>query len=357
MRHLFSREELLAEALGVPAGIAEAARSVYDGLMAHLRGTEPQDLGWSQGDDNYVAEVGLEGPFGVGDLVFGSVTVRLVLSIVEGTAEPELSRSEQVRGYGSASGPRGPYLENLREDPVLALQIMVPEEVDFDDVVGMLARERRAAVVDIGHELMHAYDHHKAGRSSISSVAEYQVASGLRWGVPSLDRFMDFMYFVSGTENMVRPAEVSTDMSVAGTGRAGFREYLDSSGVVSKLREISRFDYDQMRRDLESESREVDRMLEDVGAGDTSGMQPGEKAELALRVVRDKLAEFAVGEFDSLLPEVRTGQQQAALARYTHAAGRRHVDLDSFYLGWQRRLRRSAREMLRRIARLYGTLP
>jgi hypothetical protein len=154
----------------------------------------------------------------------------------------------------------------------------------------------------MAHELKHKYDKTKKNKGLVGNIADYQAYSSgkVRFGIPILNKFMRYSYFIQAAENLVRPTEISSRMLKKGITKEQFYEFITNDLAYKELQEIKNFSFDYLMENLYTEIDKVDKLLEHAGitSDGLSDMDDETKIKMVLRLVYINLVNFKINTFD-----------------------------------------------------------
>ena len=95
----------------------------------------------------------------------------------------------------------------------------------------------------MAHEIMHRFNKQKQKTDLIGRGAEYQTysSSGLNFGIPVINDFMRYSYYIQGAENLVRPPEIATRMIESGITKEQFYNFLTEDETYVELKKYRIF--------------------------------------------------------------------------------------------------------------------
>jgi hypothetical protein len=95
----------------------------------------------------------------------------------------------------------------------------------------------------MAHELMHRFRRSKKSKGLAGNTADYQTyASGrLNFGIPVINEFMRYSYFIQNEENVVRPTEIASRMIQNGITKEKFYEFIMKDETIKELKKIQNF--------------------------------------------------------------------------------------------------------------------
>lgn len=248
------------ERLGVPNGINDEAKRIYQILLKELDSIQIPDF---KGGDNIIQLFNFDLKFA--DLEMKDIPFLILIEYFPGVdAKPELVSA----AYGSTSTPfhrnKTIRLQSEFERAHFHLKIACGETLTKEDISDAINKKVTTSMM--AHELMHLYDHFKKGSSGIKSTVQY--ASYQSVHLPgSLSRLLFLLYFTSDIENTVRPTEVYQSILDSGISKEGFLKFLEESDVIRLLKEAKNFSLDDFKKKLESDEEVIKLVKEATSTG------------------------------------------------------------------------------------------
>jgi hypothetical protein len=249
-------KELLQEALGVPLGIVDSAKKIFKNLL-----TQVENVDKDSRDSEYVFEI--EEDITISDVTFDGVNFTIKCH------EDDDYGSMVIAGYNvTTRGKKSDVSPIIRYEipTTLSMEIMllVPSDFTFNDIIKLFKTEKTEIIKSLTHELKHSYDHVKKPFEHPSKSAEYSVYSNLRLGLEPINRLLHYMYFVTLTESLVRPSELSSIIDIENISQRDFLKFLTSNSTYQKLKEINSFSVDKLKEELMGYIPEITQILEQL---------------------------------------------------------------------------------------------
>lgn len=281
---------LIREAVGVPEFIMDSAETLYEVVSTLLKNiTRKQD------QYKFKSDVNLP----IGDKVLKALTLIIETQEIDTyKGKPEIASM----GVGNEfKFDRGVLMQiNVGSNVLdLHLSFITPTEWDPKDLYDKFVEDEVHTVSILAHELKHRYDRLKKKTELIGGTSDYQAYSqGLSFGIPVIDDFMRYSYFIQNAENLVRPTEVATRMKKKGISRDEFYDFIINDVVYNELKGIQKFSFDHLISGLNAQMDRCDVLLKFVGA-DIIKMTNQEKINEVLRIVYVNLVNAKMSAFDS----------------------------------------------------------
>lgn len=274
-----SQLRLIAEALGVPDNILDAADMLYDVVEQDIRSIDTIE-------DEYKFDGKIK--FEMGDKKKIKVDSYELTVNIEKIEDEEGVLDIISMGMGGMFGfNRDIYMKENQPSKTLDLSITfaVGENWKPEDLIKKMEEERDEHVSSLAHEIKHKYDKQAKRHGLIGQDAEYQATQRRgNFGIPAIDRvFYRYMYYISGIENLVRPTEVAYGMKRKNITKSKFRQFLENHRVFKELVEIKNFTFDDFISQLKSQENRLDALIDHIGE-DPSDMSVDEKINKVLEV-------------------------------------------------------------------------
>lgn len=268
-------KKLLREAVGVPSGIVDGAKHVYDLILDNFDNlTEIQE-------GIYTTKFNVDVLIG-GKYIIDEIQLILEIHVFDQLNEPQFVGFAVNTKYDVDTS-----VMKLTYNPEQTIQIFakigLPKEgIEMQEIYDLFVNQKSDVVKSIAHELMHSYDYFKKATGSILPAAAYQSYSSLNLDIPPIRQFIFFLYFIHMTENLVRPSEIAASMDVQGVTKKNFLEFLKNNRTYSTLKLISEFSYEGMKKELENYIDRIDVILK--GLDEPINISNDEKIEKFLNI-------------------------------------------------------------------------
>ncbi len=287
--------KLIKEAVGVPEGILQAGEQLYEIVSDVLSSiTETEEEYKFEIDDKELQ---------ISDIIINHIT--LIVEVHEGEdydGKPIIASmgvSNEFHFDNAILMQISPATKTLN----LHINFVVSEEWKPEELLESFQEDETNTVSVMAHELKHKYDRTKKTKGFVGDTADYQTyASGkLNFGIPIINKFMRYSYFIQMAENLVRPTEISSRMLKKGITKEQFYEFITNDVAYKELLEIRNFSFDYLIENLYNEIDKVDRLLEysGVDSDDLSDMDDETKIKDVLKLVYINLVNTKIDTFDN----------------------------------------------------------
>jgi len=277
----------LNEAVGVPTGITDLAQKLYDSIIERLG--MKNILFNREVSDKYTVDaneielsfdLALSGK--INDFEINEFNIKILIDEVN---RKDSNNAGIIGAYFNPNTKidrKNFHIEYLSDGKInLGIKFDFPwsrsTKKDFwtKSVKDILLSNKAQVVSTLGHELMHSYDlSFIKGGKDFEDVAKYSAISKLRFGIPAVDEFFYYLYFISKTESIVRSAEIASRMEVQGVTKDDFLNFITNNKTWKILKEMSEWTYqkfddkllesiDSIRDRLESSDIRVDNQSDE----------------------------------------------------------------------------------------------
>ena len=271
-------KKLMSEAVGVPDYILDSGEKLYDVVSNYLKRINRKE-------DNYKGFITTQLP--VGDMVFETIMLDVRVNELEDYDGEAVIASAGVGNAFRFDNAILMQINQMDRQIDLHLNFIVSENWEWEDLYNAFTKDKIHNVSVMAHELKHKYDRQKKEIELAGGTADYQAYSrgNLNFGVPVLNKFMRFSYFIQNAENLVRPTEVASRMTQKKIKREEFYDFITNDDVYKELKE--EMDY-------------VDGLIEHAG-WDPSQMSEAEKIKSVLELVYINLVNSKLEIFDDYI--------------------------------------------------------
>ena len=282
---------LIKEAVGVPEGILKAGEELYEIVLDVLKSINENEI-------EYEFEINDK------ELQISDITIDHIIVIIEIHEDEDYEGKPIIASMGVSNEftfddailmQISPANKELR----LHLNFVTGEMWEPEEILEVFQEDEVHTVSVMAHELKHKYDRTKKTKGFVGDIADYQAyASGrLNFGVPILNKFMRYSYFIQMAENLVRPTEISSRMLKKGITKEQFYEFITNDTAYKELQDIRNFSFDYLMENLYNEMDVIDRLLEHAGM--ETNVDDETKIKMVLRLVYINLVNAKVDTFDN----------------------------------------------------------
>jgi hypothetical protein len=282
---------LMNEAVGVPEKILDSGKKLYDIVIKEIKNIKPG----AEVTEFFINDAGLE----ISDIIFDKLNITLTVQELEGYTGPiEIASMGMGNEFKFDEGIMM-QVSNKDKSVDLHINFVVSGEWESNDLIQKFKEDETHTVSVMAHELMHKYSRHMIPSDLIGNTADYQAysSSGLSFGVPVLNKFMRYSYFIQAAENIVRPTEIASRMTQKGITREQFYDFIVNDPTYIELKGIRDFSFEYLISQLKEEMDYVDVLLEHAQLN-IEGMSEDEKIKEVLELVYINLVNAKVEAFD-----------------------------------------------------------
>lgn len=251
---------LLDEAVGVPVGIAESAREVFEDLMYRLKYTPESKF------NNNVnqLEFDLGNPndkYNFADFQIAQLYCSLVFE--EYPSIDKMSLVGLQVSHGGGITEKGDLKFEMVQIVNLKIRIGYPSTINFNkkDVIDLLEKNKLYIIPSLGHELKHSYDKFKNPVRTLKQSSQYNVYSEFRVPQQFVNEFMFNMYYMTQIEELVRPSEVYTLMNEKKITKKGFLNFFLKTNTFERLKSISNSSFEKFIQDIKTNMRDIEIII------------------------------------------------------------------------------------------------
>lgn len=347
----------LFEALGVPENLHETSVKVYDRLIKALK------RGYNDGQTvEYDRQFKFKGEFRISDYKFSNIQFQVNIF-----PHPMSEEFELVSMSVSTKSMKTPdnRLKLIKSKTIdLNLQIAVPNKsFVFNELIIFLEKNKNELISSISHELMHAYDNQKKEYESLEKRASYNAVAGKGFGIPTVDKFLHDLYFITTTENLVRPSEIWSGIKNNEISQENFLDFLKKHDTYVTLKRISQFNLKNFKKELKKEIPKIDEFLKKHTPLDVKNMSEIKKINEILRLIWVNVTHWIIIEYKKLLSthfleEIMgfQGEKERIFNRFVKRQ-QRFSNYNEFFAFYENLMNKVAFEMMKKVAKLYAMTP
>jgi hypothetical protein len=288
-------KKLLSEAVGVPENIIEEGKRLFDIVKNQLK-----NLTSIEGE--YEIE-DIEIDLTVSDVNFTHLNMMVKVDEIEEYEGDEALIASM--GVGNEFNfDEGIMMQINTETSTIDLfiEFIVSENWDEIDLYNAFVKNKTHSISVMSHELMHRFRRSKKPKGLAGDTADYQAYSSgqLNFGIPVINEFMRFSYFIQNEENVVRPSEVASRMIEMGITKDQFYNFMIEDQVFKELKKIQNFSFDYLINSLKSQMERVDSLLGHAGE-EIEGKSDDEKIRMVLELVYINLSNAKMETFEKFI--------------------------------------------------------
>lgn len=289
-------DHLLVERLGVPDFIMDSAKELYRIVSNKLK-----TLKTNNSEFHFSEEVNLK----IGDIQIDELELDIQIEELDwydGSVEMSSMGVANAYKFDERVLMKVQEINNTLE---MYISFIVPPVWKSKDLYEKFIMDETETTSILAHELKHKYDKTKKKQDLIGRDADYQAysRSNINFGVPIINDFMRYSYFIQAAENLVRPTEIATRMEMKGITKSEFLEFLKNDNVYNELVKIKNFSYDYFIDQLNEQMDSINELLLHIGE-DPNSYNDEEKIKILLELVYINLVNEKVENFDRMTNNV-----------------------------------------------------
>lgn len=362
---------LLNEAVGVPEGIIESAEELYEIILNLLKGMDDYDTTQTFTENNL--------DLTISDYKIHELGLSVEINEMDDYDGPLVMMSAGVANVFNFDKKILMKVHKLDNEIELQLSFASDgDNWDADDVYNYFSKDKVELISVIAHEIKHKFDKQKKETDLIGKDADYQAyaSQGINFGIPVINEFMRYSYFIHHVENLVRPTEMATRMKLTGITKEKFREFFENDKVVQELKQIRDFSYTNLIEKLHEQMDRVDGLLEHAGV-DYENMSEEQKIKEIMDLVYINLISAKRDVFDRMTEDSNSkmvgfmrmlgmghmvkdnddeGLQKVRHKFLSHLA-RYQKKEDQFFVDECERFNYVATKLIKRLGKIYSLIP
>ena len=248
--------KLINEAVGVPKGIMQAGEELYEIVLDVLKTINENEIEY---------EFDIEDK----ELQISDITIDHIKIIVEIQEVEDYDGKPEIASMGVSNEFNFDNAILMQISPVtktliLHINFVTGEIWEPEEILEKFQEDEVHTISVMTHELKHKYDRTKKTKGFVGDIADYQTYSSgrLNFGIPILNKFMRYSYFIQMAENLVRPTEISTRMLKKGITKEQLYDFITNDIAYKELQEIRNFSFDYLMENLYNEMDVINRLLE-----------------------------------------------------------------------------------------------
>lgn len=337
------REELI-EALGVPSNITSASTNLYNDFLKELKTVEKFKS---------KNEFGFKGKYSFAGLKINGVILSLNLRPAKEYALESMgieSRGEITPDLKVSTGysERG-YFE-------ISINMTFPKgSFSKKGLISFIKSEKNEMIASLAHEFKHGFDDFKKPPFSLPYISKYEAVSYHKpefESITPINNFLFNIYFIHDLENLVRPTEIASYMTTAGTTKKEFYDFIVNSRVFKELKKIQNFSYENLKKELVSYIPKIKKALERnlIPFNETDSEE--ELIEKLLKLVYDKLIrrqiEYGEGIYGAEAPE------KNIMDDYIKTINKFKDNYEAFYKNEENYFKNTSTQIIKKLSKLYA---
>jgi hypothetical protein len=144
----------------------------------------------------------------------------------------------------------------------LTCSVALPMQSNKEVLINGIEAEKDEFIASFAHELKHGFDDFKNSETKIISFSEYRLFNSANYGIPAIDEFFHYLYFIHNTESLVRNTEIATGMEIKNISKKDFINFLTNNRVYKMLKDINGWSYEKFRQELINDKDSIIKALD-----------------------------------------------------------------------------------------------
>jgi hypothetical protein len=365
-----SQYNLIKEAVGVPENILEEGKKLYEIVASKLKSIT------STKEEYFFENIDID--LNVSDVNFTHLNLIVKVDELEDYdgVEPVIASM----GVGNEFNfDEGIMMQINAETSTIDLfiQFIVPEGWQPNDLYMVFIEQKIHNTSVMAHELMHRFRRSKKSKGLAGDTADYQAYSSgkLNFGIPIINEFMMYSYFIQNEENVVRPTEVASRMIQNGITREKFYEFIMQDDTIKTLKKIQNFSFEYLIKGLYEQMDRVFALLEHAGENPKEN-SPEENIKSVLELVyinlanlkmeffenfilsREEMIFSKMGHFSQLFGGKEPKEDKVKLLNKYHSHVTKYANKEmDFFKDECERFNYVATKLIKRISKVYSLIP
>ena len=284
--------DFIFERLGVPDNIVDSATKLYELIVAHFKDKSLDTSTLSKGE--YLVNLPIQ--IEISDLKFKSVQFKVNLISYDSDEKVDIISWGVSNMPHSVDNYKLLYDKALINDIRLFINFAITDDAKFIDIYDYMGKERSKTIGILSHELKHVYDKYMLGKILLEDAVDYQTWAGTRTGFKAIDEFIYYMYFISKSESLVRPAELAGELISSDITKSEFKEFLNGSSTYKNLKDIKKFSYEGLKDKLLEDIDNVRKLFTDL-----TDETDEEVIDVALEITYESIVKSSGEEMSNIL--------------------------------------------------------
>ena len=185
-----SQFRVLQEAVGVPEGILQAGEELYNIVSDELKTIDTTE-------ESYSFEIYSD--LMISDVTFDTINLNINVEEIEDLPfdTPKIASMGVSNKFNFDEGVM--LQVNAKSSTIdIHINFIAPEGWKYGDLYDEFISDKLHTISVMSHEVMHRFNRQKQEHELIGGTADYNVyaSSGLRFGIPVINDFMRYSYFI-----------------------------------------------------------------------------------------------------------------------------------------------------------------
>lgn len=360
-------KETLNEAVGVPENVIEYGEELYE-IISNLLKT----IQIKKGNYNFSEPI----DFTILDMTFSLLNFKVKVVELEDYDYGVEIASMGVSNEFQFNDQILMQINQKSHEIDLVINFVVPENWKPKDLYNSFTSNPNYSKSLLTHELKHKIDRQKKKATLLGDTADYQSYSSqqLNFGIPVINEFMRYSYFIQASENLVRPSEVAARMVKKGVTKDEFYNFIINDDVYKELKKINNFSFEYLISRLKDEMEDIDELIEHTEV-DPTKMSEKEKINYVFELVYVNLANLKIDIFDKYLYNAKEKLDNMFNSIFPGMAPKSNVDKEKirkkfvnyiikykdreieFFKNECERFNYESRKLMKKISKIYALIP
>ena len=345
-------KKIINEVLGVPSGVLESSEKLYKSIAKKIPTID--DLSDREWEFNFRTSLQI--------IDFNIKNIKLKVEFIETDKVDEVKIISMAFSNQSTFSDTEFVLVNIIDPNTISLSVTFagPENTTEDDVINCFKENKEEFISSLSHELTHAVNFFKTGKTSVKSMASYAGYQKTSFPFNPIQDFLHYLYFIHSIENLVRPSEVASLMRLGKIDREKFYEFLLNNKTYNMLQKINQFSYQQMREELKKEHKDVKQFLKIINVDVTPLKTPDEIVTELLRIVYINLVNNSLSTVKDMMTNNFLeaflgfqGEKDKFFNKMLNFFTRFDKNPENFYLYEEKNFKYVSEKMMKKLVKLY----
>jgi hypothetical protein len=244
----FESKNYIKEAHGVPSGILEGARKIYNYILEELE--KVYDATKRSDSFEFKPKIHFE------DIGGKPVLENLIIFFYYQTNTDITKDQARLRLAGGMDRKKkiGKDMKlriDQNKEPILTLSLVLTES---NDLINEMVDQKDVLISLIGHEIKHSYDEFMTADSLESSAKYSAIKQTMAFSGGELKNFLFLVYYSCAVENSVRAVEFAAKLS--DVSKKDFYEFLQSDNTYEMVKKLRNWSFDGMVEKMQKSNSE-----------------------------------------------------------------------------------------------------
>jgi hypothetical protein len=203
--------------------------------------------------------------FNISDYKFNTINTTITFKETDQVNKPIIYSYGFIFNVEKTENPKFMKVIGDNNTVNLLIETAIPEyeTINISDFIKFLKKDKKEFINSITHEMSHSYEKYKKPLESIIHRNNYETYKEIRMNIKPIDNFSHMLYFISETENTVRPSEILADMKQKNITKEQFNKFIKNNTVYKKLLDAKNFSYEKLKSELLENINSINIFIED----------------------------------------------------------------------------------------------